>query len=228
MTKQESEIGSQTAKAGIHLGFGGIISLIVQGVTLILLARILLPSGFGLYNKVLVVITLLLPIRDMGIPASVQYHAATLSKQSSNNYRIIGVIGYLWELGIGLLFSLFFFLFSPIIAVSINGSDILTVMLASFGILSFSVIFTSVYSLCIGAMKSGRASGLLIIDSTLRGSISLLFAWFGFGPAGAMLGYSIGSCGSALVSLIVLFSLGRQTSTTEVNQMKNKILYESY
>lgn len=192
----------KTASAIVHLTTAGAVSLAMQGASSILLARILLPSGYGLYSMALVVVSLMLPIRNLGIPAAVQYYSA--QPRGGSRLRRIGLVGAILELTVGTGLAIVLIGFSYPIVNLLTQPDIQPVLLAALPILWFSGVYTVAYSLCLGSMQSKRAAALTILYSSSKALFSVVMVLWGYGPSGAMLGYGLGCVLSGLLSFVVI------------------------
>lgn len=91
-----SSVGSSSARGGFLTLSGQVVKLAVQLVGVVVLARLLSPSDFGLIAMVMVVVNFGELLRDFGIPAAA-LQAPSLSKQQASNLFWVNT-----TLGVGL------------------------------------------------------------------------------------------------------------------------------
>lgn len=168
--------------------FARVLRQIVQFITVIILARILHPSDFGLMGIALIVINFLNTIRDFGL-------GSALIQKSEIDNKIIATSFYLNILGSGLL-CIIVVLLAPMLASILSNEnemhikliDIIRVLAITFFISSSSLIQQSILE----KKLFFKTLAIIEIVSVLAGSISgIIFAINGGGVWSLVIQHSV-------------------------------------
>ena len=111
------DIAKVSAKGSFHLLWGLIISTVISSVGTIFIARLLGSDLYGLYTIVLVVPSFIVIFRDWGInSAMVRFTAQYRAEGRIDELRSIFLTGIIFEIAVGLLLTLFSFIFADPLA----------------------------------------------------------------------------------------------------------------
>ena len=207
MSEEFVDVARDSAKGGFSLFLGDALSMVVLAAGSILIARLLGPSGYGLYHLALVVPLLLASLVSLGIgPALIRFPAKLRAESKSGSAARILRSGFLFTLFTGAAMSVVGFAFSEFFATYLlNKPEIgFYVKLASLVIL-FQTIFSSAYYAFVGLDRMERSSLIKGLMSVLKASVAPLLIISGFGVTGAILGHVIGYVGAGIMGVLILF-----------------------
>jgi len=202
-----AEMAKVSAKGGFHLFWGLAVSTIISAVGVILVARLLSPSEYGIYAIALTAPNLIMIFRDWGVNAAmIKYVAQYNSENKSANVKSILIAGLIFELVLGLSLSLISFLLSGFLATNIfQRPDIKPLIeIASFTILA-GALLTAAQSAFTGVEKMELNSITMIGQSTLKIVLVPILVIVGLGTFGAILGNTIAYLIVGLVSILMLY-----------------------
>jgi O-antigen/teichoic acid export membrane protein len=206
-----SGIAEESARGSFSLMVGIAASTLAAAMAAIVIARLLGPSGYGLYGLSFVVPSLFVSIADFGIAPALTRFGASLRSQSK--FRELASM-----IGSGLLFNLIVDLF--VFSLVFGLSDLLAatvlhrpamgqlVALASLMIL-FQGLFNLSYNAFVGLDRMGRSALMLVLRDATRVILSPLLIILGFGVAGAISGQIFGWILASLLGLWVLLVVRR-------------------
>ena len=106
-----------SAKGGFHLFWGIATSTIISAVGVVLVARLLSPSEYGIVTIALTAPNLIMIFRDWGVNAAmIKYVAQYNAENKPANVKSILAAGLVFELALGLSLSFISFLLSGFLA----------------------------------------------------------------------------------------------------------------
>lgn len=196
-----------STKGGFNLFWGVAASSIISALGVILVARILSPSEYGLFYIALIAPNLIHVVRDLGIDqAAIKYTAQYHHQNKPQQIKNILAATTLFELLLGVSLSLLLFFLSGFLAVSIFNRPELTplIQLASVSILGGALFKTS-RSAFTGYEKMEYHSASLILQSILKAALMVLLVLLGFGVYGAIIGHAIAFLATGIISIILLY-----------------------
>jgi len=204
--KKLHEFGADTAKSGILLTFGEIISSILTLLLLIFLARLLQPTDFGIYSIAIAFAAFLGLAGNFGIGTAFRKIIPQIEKDKSK----IGAVltnGYFISLTLSLILLIIGAFSSNFIATTIYKNE----NLIDFLILaSFIQFFTVLFNLSKAALTSfNRIKEVIIGDILYSGSqllLVIILVLMGFGIIGALVGFIISLILASALYLFWLFS----------------------
>jgi stage V sporulation protein B len=202
-----AEMAKVSAKGGFHLFWGLAASTIILAVGVVLVARLLSPSEYGLYTIALTAPTLIMIFRDWGVnTAMIKYVAQYNSENKPSNVKSILIAGLIFELALGLSLSLISFLLSGFLATNIfQRPDMKPLIeIASFTILA-GALLTAAQSAFIGVERVELNSITMIGQSTLKIVLVFILIIVGLGPFGAILGNTIAFLIIGLASVLMIY-----------------------
>ena len=200
-----------SAKGGFHLFWGLVTSTIISALGVILVARLLSPSEYGIYAIALTAPNLITTFRDWGInSAIIKYTAQYRSENNPANVKNILAAGLLFETVLGLSLSAISFLLSGFLATNVFQRPDITplIQIASFTILT-GALLTAAQSAFTGAEKMELNSITLICQSTIKTVIVPILVVLGLGAFGATVGTTIASLIAGLISMLLLWTIYR-------------------
>jgi O-antigen/teichoic acid export membrane protein len=204
-----AEMAKVSAKGGFNLFWGLAVSTIISAVSVILVARLLSPSEYGIVTIALIAPNLMSIFQDWGIStAMIKYTAQYKSESKPANVKSILIAGLIFEIVSGFLLSILSFLLSGFLATNVfQRPDIKPlIQIASFTILAGALI-TTAQSAFIGNEKMELNSITLILQSCLKAAFMPFLIILGLGTFGAVLGSTIAFLIAGLLSILILLDL---------------------
>jgi len=213
-------IAQKAARGGLFLFIGNASSTVILAVGIIIVARLLGPADYGLYNLALVIPLLLASLSDAGmnfalvrLPAR---HGATGDFARAN--RLIRQ-AFLLKLAISTAAFVICYCASTAIATTILDRPELAAFLRLASLLVvFQAIFDATRNCFIGQDLMQHSARVQITQAILKGTLGPAFVLIGLGVTGAILGFVVALALSGLTGATLLFtkhvrSLGKATNT---------------
>jgi len=177
------------------MGLSMIVVASVQFITMAIMARLLLPSDFGLMGMILVVLGFSRLFADMGISHAIIYRQDTTSKQLSSLYWLNIFSG----LGVFVIVCLS----SPLIALFYHEPRLTKLILISATIFLITPFGQQFQILFQKELQFNRLAKIEIMAAIFNSTTSITLATLGYGVLSLIFGQLIG----ALVKVIILFNL---------------------
>jgi O-antigen/teichoic acid export membrane protein len=210
MTTKTAEMARVSAKGGLHLLWGLVVSTLISAVGTIIIARLLGADNYGLYTVALAAPNLISTFRDWGInSAMIRYSAQYNSENNTAKIRGIFVSGLLFEIILGLLLSVLSFALSGFLATTFNRPAIAPlIQIASFYVLAGALMnaATAAYT---GMETMHLNSIMLIVHSIAKTALIVALVLLGLGTLGAVTGFSIATTIAGLTSVLLMFTIYR-------------------
>jgi O-antigen/teichoic acid export membrane protein len=224
LATKAAEMAKVSARGGLHLFWGIVVSTIVSAVGMIVLARILTPPDYGLYTIALAAPNLIGTFRDWGMnSAMVKYTAQYSAEEKPEQARSILMAGLVFEVILGLSLSFLSFLLSGFIAADIFKRPITAlIQIASFTILA-GALLNAAQAAFTGREQMKPNSLTLVIGALFRSVLSPVLVYVGFGVSGAVVGYSAGTLGGGLVGVILMMEIYHGLRTKNVLEEPLKV-----
>ncbi|HUC38988.1 MAG TPA: oligosaccharide flippase family protein [Candidatus Acidoferrum sp.] len=210
--KSEShELGAKTAHTASFVLIGKFSSIIFLGLSFIVVARLLGPSGYGIYTLAIAVAGFFGAVGNLGvnqalnkfIPEHIYNKDKPALENLLSNSFFVSIIAALVLTGLA-------FAFSGIIASYVLHSSSYThiLELASLTILA-SILYSASYSALLGFYKGGSIAAINTIQAALQASIGVGLVVLGLGPAGPIIGMIVGYLVAFLYSIYLIYTKNR-------------------
>jgi O-antigen/teichoic acid export membrane protein len=204
-----AEMAKVSAKGGFHLLWGLVASTVISSVGTIFVGNLLGDVNYGLYTIALVAPNLISTFRDWGISiAMIKYTAQYKAEDKAAYIRGVFAAGIIFETVLGLALSGVAFLLSGFLADLYNLPIASLIQIASFIILTGALLGTA-QSAFIGIERMEFNSITLVCQSLIKTIIILTLVILGFGPFGAVLGYTIAFLIAGLIGVFLMWTLYR-------------------
>ncbi len=231
------DLAKVSARGGFHLLWGLAASTVITSIGVIVLARLLSPSDFGLYTIALTIPNLIQNFRDWGTSyAIVKYSAQYHSENQESKVKEIIFSGLVFQTVLGIVLTLITLLISDFLAGSLFQRPDLgyLIQIVSLSLLSGSFVSlvqtkagtstSAAQAAFIGLEKTEYNSVTLLILSVIRTVLISLFVIIGLGSFGAVVGYTLsllltGSTSILLISII--YSKFPKKPISEMNILAN-------
>ncbi|MEM4065987.1 MAG: oligosaccharide flippase family protein [Candidatus Micrarchaeaceae archaeon] len=198
-----TELGVKTANVASFIAFGKVLSLIIGAVMFIVVARLLGPSGYGIYTLALGASGLFSAIAAFNITAYFNKYIPKLQNEGKDEeISIIITTGILILIAIGIVLSIAGVSLSGAIATYIfhNPSESAAIQIAMVGII-FSLLYGALYAILVSFGDGKHASIAALTNSSFQAFLSIALVVMGFGAVGAISGYVIGLVSGSIASL---------------------------
>jgi O-antigen/teichoic acid export membrane protein len=213
--------GRTSAKGGITLFVGLVLSTLISTVGTIIVARMLSPEDFGLFSKAIVPPALIGLFWYWGInDALVKYIAQLRAKNQTGELKTFVISGILLNSGLSLLLSVITFFLAGFLADNIFLRPQLKILIqvASVMLLGSCLVNTS-QAIFTGFERFEYRSFLLIFQAIIQTALSILFIFLGYGVYGVVLGVTLSYVIAAVAGLVVTYF--KFYSRTEEKPNKN-------
>jgi len=201
------EMAKISAKGGFNLFWGLAASTAISAVGVIVVARLLSPSEYGLVMVALTAPNLVTLFRDWGLDSAViKYTAQYRSENKTSKVKSLLAAGLFFELITGFSLSLILFLLSGFIAANIFNRPETTplIQVASFTVFA-GALLTASQSFFTGYEKMELSSITMVCQSALKTVLAPLLVVLGLGAFGAILGHTISVLTAGIISILLLY-----------------------
>jgi len=201
-------MAEKAARGGFFLFVGNTSSTLILAVGVILVARLLGPSGYGLYTLALVVPLLLASLADAGISFALVRLPAKL-RSEGDRYRAGWVIkaGFALKLLISAVAFLICYVGAEAIATSLlNRPQAVSLVRLAALLIVFQSAFNAASNSFIGLDLMQYSASFQITQSALKTAFQPVLVLLGFGVAGAISGYTLSLVLAGVSGSAVLFA----------------------
>jgi O-antigen/teichoic acid export membrane protein len=216
------KLARTSARGGFNLFWGVAASSLISALGVILVARILSPSEYGLVAIALIAPNIIQIIRDLGIDqATIKYTAQYNQENKPANLKNVLAAGIIFELLLGSTLSVASYLLSGFLATTIFNRPEITplIQIASFSIFG-GALLKAAQAAFTGYEKMEYRSINLIVQSTFKAGLMILLVLLGLGAYGAIIGHTIASLIAGLTSIILLYMIVYKRLHKESNKLE--------
>ena len=226
------KLAKTSTQGGFNLFWGVAASSIISAVGVMVVAGILEEGQYGLVGIALTIPNLLIIIRNLGIDqATIKYTAQYNHQNKQTKIKNILKASITFEFTLGTILSIITFLLAAPIAQLFNRPQITPfIQIASLTIFGNALSQTA-NSTFIGYEKMQYESISLIVQSTLKASISIGLVWANFGVQGAILGHTIAYVVAGIFAITLLLTQiynklnNNENETSILTTMKRMLRY---
>jgi O-antigen/teichoic acid export membrane protein len=218
-------IAQKAARGGLFLFIGNTSSTVILAVGVIIVARLLGPSSYGLYVLATVIPLLLVSLSDVGMNFGLVRLPARL-RAEGNHARADRFVrlAFLLKLAISAVAFVICYLGSATIATAILNRPELApfVQIASLMII-FQTLVDAASNSFIGEDLMQYSASVQIMQALLKGTLGPAFVLVGFGIAGALSGYVLSLAAAGLTGATLLFARHARSSTHSENSVSTEM-----
>lgn len=196
-----------SARGTYNLLLGMTVSAAISAFGLVILARLLPPSEYGLYLVVLIAPNFMIVFRDWGVPlAVIRSTAQYRAKNKIGEIKNLMIAGLIFELLMGMILTVTLFISSDFLATAIFRRPEIAdlIKIASVSIVAGALVVFS-QSAFQGYERMGLVGVTMIIQSVLNSSIAPVLVILGHGVLGAIVGYTASLILSGIVNVILFY-----------------------
>jgi len=201
-------IAVKAARGGLFLFIGNASSTVILAVGIIIVARLLGPSSYGLYTLALVIPTLLVTLSDAGMNfALVRYPARLRSVGDHARASRLIRLGFLLKLAISIVAFLVCYAGSAQIAtIVLNRPELAPFLQLASLMIIFQAIFDATSNSFIGQDLMQYSASVQIMQAILKGTLGPALVLIGLGIRGAISGYVLALAAAGLIGATILFT----------------------
>ena len=206
-----TELGVRTANVASLVAFSKAYAIVVGGITFIIIARLLGPSGYGVYILALGIAGFIGAFGSLNISPYYQKYIPKLF-MGGESHKLGGTIwnSLLLLLIIGIVLVLIGFAISGLVAHAIFHSNISAGIIdVAMTTVLFSLLYTALYAILISFGKGKQVSTTSVLYRTLQSAISIPLVLLGYGPLGAVTGYLVGLIFAVILNTAFVARLSR-------------------
>jgi O-antigen/teichoic acid export membrane protein len=192
-----------------------LVSTILGGLLVVLLARLLSPDGYGLLYLTLAVLGVAKLFAKLGLPRSTARYISEYKEKDETQLQYIIRFSIIVALLLICIVSIVVLAGRQVISELIGEPDISSFLLVGVLFLFFGTLFGFVRSILQGFEAIESAAKLSIIKSVSKFCFVLGFVLAGFGALGALAGYALASTLVSILGIgLVYFRYYRQIDRT--------------
>jgi O-antigen/teichoic acid export membrane protein len=205
-----SEIAEESARGGFSLIVGTAASTVIGALVVIVIARLLGPSGYGLYTLAFVIPPLFASASDLGLTSAITRYAASLRSQNQFGRAASIIRSVLVTTSVtGLLAFLVAFGLANQIAAWLQRSDIGVLVAVGAITILFQELYNVAYGGLVGMDRMGQSAIILVLRDIVRLILSTILIIVGFGVLGAVSGQVFGWTAACALGIALLLSSRR-------------------
>jgi len=204
-------IVQEAARGGLFLFIGNASSTVILAIGIIIVARLLGPSSYGLYTLTFVVPSLLISLFDAGISYALVRLPARLGAEGDHaRANRLVKLGFLLKL-------------AAIATAIMNRPELAPFLrLASLTIV-FQAIFDATSNSFIGQDLMQHSASMQIMQAILKGTLAPAFVLIGLGITGAILGYVFAVAAAGLTGATLLFTRHVRSPSRAIDQASSEL-----
>jgi O-antigen/teichoic acid export membrane protein len=198
-----------SARSGFNVFWGLFISTVISAVGVIIVARLLSPSEYGIVTVALTAPNLIQIFRDWGLDtAMIRYTAHYRSEGKSTEAEHILITGLVFEIILGLALTILSVLLSGILAVNVfeRPDTKSLIQIASLNIFA-GALTTAAQSAFFGVERMDLNSVMMVVQSCVTTVSMTLLIILGLGTYGAIVGTTIAALITGLIGILIMLKL---------------------
>jgi O-antigen/teichoic acid export membrane protein len=201
-------IAEKAARGGLFLFVGNTSATVVLAIGSIIIARLLGPSGYGLYALALLMPSLLVPLADAGMNYALVRLPAR--RRSEGDYygasRVIRLAFLVKLFTSAVAFLICYFGAEMIAATVLNRPELASLLQLASVLIVFQAVLDATSSSFIGLDLMQYSASIQILYSILKSVVAPALILIGFGLAGAISGYVLGVAVAGVTGATILFT----------------------
>jgi len=211
MVNKIDETTNNSVKNSFILLVGNIISLLVNAVGAILVARMLSPAEYGLFTVSLVLPNFLYLFTSWGSNQAIIRLIAQRKMNGIYNIRKLIETGYILNFTTGSILSLLLYKYSdPISSLVLNRPEVSNYLEITAFLILFQSIFNVGLAVFTGYEKMTFRSAVIVLQSIVKGVFSPVLVFLGFGISGSVTGHTISYFIAAILGLLLVTRIKKE------------------
>lgn len=199
-------VAASSARGSLVLAFGRGLSLVLSAVGVIFVARMLSPSEYGLYSLSFVLPRAFMLFNDFGVnQALVRFLSKYRSEERLEEALGLGGSGVLFKLMLGAGLSVLLFLSAGFLVSAVQGRPEVTGYVRFASLLVFGQTLRSAgLSVLTGLERMEGRAAMDILQGLVKGVLSPILVYLGYGVLGAVMGGVLSSLASATLGVFLM------------------------
>jgi len=216
-----SEMAKVSARGGVHMLWGLVLSTVISSIGTIIIARVLGAGNYGLYSIALTVPNLLATIRDFGVSAAmVKYSAQYNSENEVAKIKRVFVAGLVFQVFMGILLYGASFAFSGLIASGFHRSSMVPLIQVASLIVLTSALTSAASAAFTGMEIMHLNSVMMVIQSLVKTALIVGLVLLGFGTFGALTGFATATFVAGLSGVFLMWIMYRSLPKPPVGKLE--------
>lgn len=202
------EAAAASVRGSFMVFVGSSVAMVVSAGGMILVARMLSPSDYGLYSVSLVLPGLFGLFSDWGVnSALIRFTAKYRSEGRVEKVRGLEKAGFLFKLAVGGTLSLALFLSADVLAaVFLRRPEAGGLVRAASLLILFQSVYNAVISVLTGLERMDGRAVVTVSQAVVKGVCSPFLVYFGLGVYGAIVGHVLSYSVAAAIGLLLTIS----------------------
>lgn len=190
---EAAKVARVSVKGGFNLLWGMVVSTVISSIGTILVARLLLPSEYGLYAVALTAPSLVSNFTDWGInAATIKYSAQYSSEDQRFKIRKTLFSGLLFVTTLSLSLSILLITLSDFLAKNVFQRPEVAPLIQIASLIILSGALLSIAQAAFVGMERMELNNIaLISQSTIKTFLVVTLSVLGFGTFGVVVGYTV-------------------------------------
>lgn len=213
------ELAEDTMRGGTFLFIGLLISNILNGITSIVIARLLGPVDFALYGMSLALPSILFSFANIGLDSAIIKYVSNLQEKGAyDEARRILRYSFYVRLSIAILFlGIGFAIAEPFAVYVLQRTGIVGFVQLATITVPFQAMFWYSYQGFKSINRMSWSGTVRSIHAVAKTSISIYLIWAGFSIFGAITGFVASYAIAGFVGILILWKLTKKEDSTEVS-----------
>jgi O-antigen/teichoic acid export membrane protein len=211
-----SRVADKSARGSLYLFVGNFLSEVINAIGVVLVARILTPEEYGVYNVAFVLPYLFVIFSNWGVGAALT-RLLTRYQDEGRWSKIRGMVrrGLAFNTGLAFLLTALMYLSADFLAARILLRPGLSSLVRLTAVLVLIIsLYTTITEVYFGLERMDIIAALTVVLSIIRATASPLLVSMGYGVPGALTGFIVGY---SLVLAIGLILLAREVGRRDLN-----------
>jgi O-antigen/teichoic acid export membrane protein len=223
-----SALGHKTAGVATSILFSKLVSVIVAGLSFVLVSRLLGPTTYGVYVLATSFAGVFISVGAFGINTALpKFIAEYRSKGQKKRVEDVVASGYISIISIGIVMTLIAVAFGPQIAQLVfkSSSFSLIAVVAALSI-TFSLLYDASYGMLVGFGKQGFLVTLTLVQIVTQSVVSIVLVLMGFGAFGPVIGLLTGLIIGSVFAMLSIYSQEKLKFSFHIgSEMKTLIMF---
>jgi O-antigen/teichoic acid export membrane protein len=209
-----SDIAGESAKGSFALILGNALSAILSAIAVILIARLLGPSAYGVYSLAFVIPSIFVSLADFGIsPALTRFTASLRAEQKTHKAASMITSAILFTiLASAAAFAVAYGTAGPLASIVLHRTDIGFLVAAASTLILFQGLWSLSYYGLVGLDKMDRSATMTVLRDLVKMALCPVLIIAGYGILGAAAGQIAAWAFPGFLGVYLLFQSRRKLS----------------
>ncbi|MDE1855202.1 MAG: polysaccharide biosynthesis protein [Candidatus Micrarchaeota archaeon] len=219
MASKRESLGSRSARTFSVLTVGRTLSLLIGILSIIIIARLLGPNGYGIFTIAFAFFSLVSAASNFGFGQYLIKHISESEDRGDREaFARVLAAGLASVVVVGLLLSLFGIAISGIVASLLHLPGVTpTILIVAAATVFFSMMYGSTDYALIGAGKNSTAVFVEVFENIVLLVAGVALILLGYGAAGAMAGILVSYMTAGAVGTFLILRFARRNMRVKVN-----------